>query len=68
MSQALTGIRVIDFTHDPLLRTGERERRLAVIEFGALPGRRSVTERAVRREPGRRMIRIGGFIEVREVA
>ena len=47
---------------------GQREATLGVIKRGRLPGRRAVADRAVCREPGRRMIRIGRSVVVLHVA
>ncbi len=48
--------------------SGERKVRLAVIECGALPARRCVTDRAVLWETRRHMVRVGGARKICHVA
>jgi len=48
--------------------TCQRERRLVVIELGAHPLCGRMAHRARRREPGRRVIRIRGLLEIGQMA
>ena len=48
--------------------TSERERRLGVIELGAEPLRGRVAEGTGGGEPGRRMIRVRGLLEIGQMA
>ncbi len=50
------------------VRTGQWEACLAVIEDCIRPGCGSVTDRAIRREASLHVIRIRGFVEIRDVA
>ena len=52
--------------HDRV-RALQRERRRVVIERGVVPGTLIVAHRAVRREPGSHMVRIGRAVVVRQV-
>lgn len=49
------------------VRTGQRELRTRVVEFGVLPVRRVVADRAILRKAGCDVIRIGRFLKIREV-
>ena len=49
------------------VRTCQRETRIAVVESGRLPGRRTVTNRAVEGEPGSLVVRIGCRVVIVEV-
>ena len=52
---------------DAQVSTGERERRLVVIEVGAAPGSRVVAVHASLRNAGSRVVRAGGLLKVGEV-
>ncbi len=50
------------------METGKRPARARVIELGSQPRRSAVTHRAIGREPGRGVRRIGGGVEILHMA